>query len=528
MSVLRVDFYGYNFTMMSNANMKIVLLADQPHQASFIAPIANELLKIKNDIKFSIVFTDYYTFLSRQDFLRGINAGFPGEVVHLEEIYKAWQEAPDEPFVDFDFLAQWERENCSERSLDEIERTNQLVYADERSQWHIPITELWKKKVLIDTIKWCESYLEVFQPSVFVSAGNATLATNIFYTLAKKKGISFFTLVPSRIGNRILLREDFAYGVSEELLTEAMELSRDETLNEQAIDLAIGITQQKRGAYDSYQIYMSEHFSDKRRRLLSSFIRDFRKFLGRTYARTLIYKRGYEFPVKRIGENYLRMTFYDIRRILCQYLHLVGVFNYGTKEVPTERYFLWALHMRPEGAISTLGDGRDEIEELYRSANLLPDGYFLAVKENPEMFAQRRRGFHRRMKKHPRIILVDPFSPVFPLIESSVGVIGISGTVLLEAAILNKPACALGHAEFDRFLTDHGWESAENFIEKCISGVDVNALNKILPYLCYVIKNTDERDTPPWHDWLKKSEATEIKETQSRLAGKLAYKLKKS
>jgi hypothetical protein len=43
-----------------------------------------------------------------------------------------------------------------------------------------------------------------------------------------------------------------------------------------------------------------------------------------------------------------------------------------------------------------------------------------------------------------------------------------------------------------------------------------------------VIKNTDERDTPPWHVWLKKSEAMEIKETQSRLARKLAYKLKKS
>lgn len=513
--------------MVSSPSKRIILLADQPHEARFIAPIANELLKINSDMTFSLAFTDYYTFLSRQDFLRGIEAGFSGEVVHLGQIYKAWQEAQDKPFVDFDFLVQWEKDNCLDRTLDEIERTNQLVYADERSQWHIPIDDVWRKKVLIDTIKWCEGYLESFHPSAFVSVGNATLATNILYTLAKKNGIPFFTFFPSRIGNRILIREDFAYGVTEELFTEAIALSKDEIFNKQAMDLAVEIAQQKRGAYDSYQVNMSEYFSSKKKRLVTSFFQDFRKFLGRTYARTFIYKRLYEFPVKRIGENLLRMTFYDLRRMLSQYLRLVGVFNYGAKEVPTEKYFLWALHMRPEGAISTLGDGRDEIEELFRCADLLPEGHFLAVKENPEMFTQRRPGFHRRIKKHPRLILIDPFCSIFPLIESSIGVMGISGTVLLEAAILDKPSCALGHPEFDRFLTDFGWDKAENFIEKCVSGVDANARSKILPYLCYVIKNTDERDTPPWHDWLKEFELMEIKETHMRLAKRLAEKLKK-
>ncbi len=511
---------------MDRIKHRLVLLADQPHEASFIAPIASELLKINSNIKFSLAFTDYYTFLSRQDFLRGLKAGFPGEVVHLGQIYKAWQEARDKPLVDFDFLERWERENCLDRTLNEIEKTNQLVYADERSQWHLPINDIWKKKVLIDSIKWCEAYLDRFKPSAFVSVGNATLVTNIFATLAKKKQIPFFTFIPSRIGNRILIREDFGYGVTEEMFTEAVALSENEELNKKATELALRIAQQKRGAYDSYQVNMSENFSSKQRQIIKSFLKDFRKFLGQVYSRIFIYRRSNEFPVNRIGENYLKMTFFDLRRTVYQYLHLIGVFNYGTKEVPTEKYFLWALHMRPEGAISTLGDGRDEIEELLRCADLLPDGYFLAVKENPEMFTQRKRGFHRRIKKHLKIILIDPFSPIFPLIESSIGVIGISGTVLLEAAILNKPACALGHPEFDRFLTEYGWESAKRFIEKCISGGDVCALDKIIPYLCYVVKNTDERDTPPWHAWLKEFDSKEIKETNIRLAEKLFGKLR--
>jgi hypothetical protein len=511
---------------MNQIKPKLVLLADQPHQARFIAPIANELLRINSNINFSLVFTDYYTFLSRQDFLRGLEAGFPGEVVHLGQIYKAWQEAQDKPLVDFDFLKHWERENCLDRTLNEIEKTNLLVYADERSQWYLPINDIWKKKILIDSIKWCEAYLDRFKPTALVSVGNATLVTNIFATLAKKNQIPFFTFIPSRIGNRILIRQDFGYGVTEDLFTEAVALSKDEGLNKKARELALRIAQQKRGAYDSYQVNMSENFSSKQRQLMTSFLKDFRKFLGRTYARTFIYRRLNAFHVNRIGENYLKMTFFDLRGIFYQYLHLVGVFNYGAKEVPTEKYFLWALHMRPEGAISTLGDGRDEIEELFRCANLLPDGYFLAVKENPEMFTQRKRGFHRRIKKQQKIILIDPFSPIFPLIESSIGVIGISGTVLLEAAILNKPTCALGHPEFDRFLTDYGWESAKHFIEKCISGEDISALDKIVPYLCYIVKNTDERDTPPWHDWLKEFDSKEIRETNIRLAKKLFDKLR--
>lgn len=505
---------------------KLALLADQPHEAQFIAPLANTLLDLNRNIHFSLAFTDYYTFLSRTDFLRGLQAGFPGQIEHLARVYQGWQEAEGEPFVDFDFLEQWERENCSQRTLEEIEKTNQLVFADERLQWHFPISDLWKKRILVDTIKWCEDYLENFRPTCFLSVGNATLATNVLYTLASKRKIPFFTLFPSRIGNRILLRDDFAYGVSEKLYKEIILLAQDKVLMGKAESFAIEFRTQKKGIYESFQNKVSEDLLLKRSQILKSFFLDLRIFLGRIYARVFIFKRLYAFPVRRINEDFLRMSFHDLRRLLSQYLHLAGIFVYGITEPPKVKYILWALHMRPEGAVSTLGDGHDEISELLRCTELLPNGYFMAVKENSEMFGQRKPGFHRKLKKNPKIILVDPNVSILPLIESSIGVMGISGTVLLEAAILNKPSCGLGHPEFDKFLTDYGWDSAENFIEKCVSGLEVAALDKILPYLSYVLENTDARDTPPWHDWLGEFGKNEIKETHKRLAQKLTTKLK--
>ena len=104
------------------------------------------------------------------------------------------------------------------------------------------------------------------------------------------------------------------------------------------------------------------------------------------------------------------------------------------------------------------------------------------------MFGLRRGGFYKKLNSHPRIITIDPFVSTFSLIKKSLGVLGISGTVLLESAILNKPSCAIGHPEFDRFLTHNGLESVQNFIDTCILETDQQPFIKIRPYLVYVLQ----------------------------------------
>ena len=116
------------------------------------------------------------------------------------------------------------------------------------------------------------------------------------------------------------------------------------------------------------------------------------------------------------------------------------------------------------------------------------------------MFGIRKRGFYKKLKSHKSIILMDSFFPTFPLIEKSVGVIGISGTVLLEAAILNKPTCALGHPEFDRFLTHSGFESLDSFFADCLSKINLEPFLKVKPYLVYVLENSHESDIPAYSD----------------------------
>jgi hypothetical protein len=141
-----------------------------------------------------------------------------------------------------------------------------------------------------------------------------------------------------------------------------------------------------------------------------------------------------------------------------------------------------------------MGDGKDEIDELFRTVEKLPPGYFLAVKEHPEMFGRRKLGFYRKLKKKKNIILVDAFVSSFDFIKESLGVIGISGTILLEATFFNKPSCSLGKPEFNKFLVENGWDSASVFFNKVLLGKDLGAKDRIKPYITYLINESYDGD----------------------------------
>ena len=155
-------------------------------------------------------------------------------------------------------------------------------------------------------------------------------------------------------------------------------------------------------------------------------------------------------------------------------------------------YFLWALHARPESSVLVLGDGEDEIDKLFEAADQIPSGYFLFVKEHPIMIGRRNRGFYKKIKKHKQIILIDPFVSSSDLIKNSLGVIGISGTILLEAAFYDKPSCALGKPEFNEFLSENGSDKIGIFLNKVISNEYQSPRSKIKPYIAYLLSESIE------------------------------------
>ena len=93
----------------------------------------------------------------------------------------------------------------------------------------------------------------------------------------------------------------------------------------------------------------------------------------------------------------------------------------------------------------------------------------MVVKENPMMIGDRRKKFYRWVSRQASVILVDPLMSSYELIINSKGVIGISGTALLEAAILGKPTHAFGHPEFRDFMTSSGYDDLDKFFHLALS-----------------------------------------------------------
>jgi hypothetical protein len=474
------------------SKIKIMLLVNQPWEAQFLAEIGKNLLRFNPDNELVMVFADYYTFLLRQDFLTGLSAGFSGRIVTQRDVYSNWQTQNEDPEVDFEYLQNWESKYCKTRTLSEIEETNQWVYGAERSQWYAPISDLWKKKILEDSIRWCERVFEEYKPDAFLAINNSTLPITLFDLLGKSHKIPFWVFLPSRIGERWILVNDFGYGMSEILYEQILgEYESDESLK-LAKEFLVEFNNKRTGSYSSTAATLVSEFEFKRQRKFLELRKDLRRLAGRVYGRIFIQPKEKSLPVRRITEDFLRMSLVEFRGILVFHMRLHGLKLFGRTTVPTERYFLWGLHYRPEGSVLTLGDARDEIEELVKCADALPDGFFLAVKENPDMIGIRAKHFYSKLKKHQRIILVDPYVSSIDLIEKSIGVIGISGTILLEAAMRDKPSCALGHPEFDRFLCASGWSSAKDFFKKSIDGVYESPFTRILPYIAHVLEESNE------------------------------------
>jgi hypothetical protein len=452
-----------------------------------MAKLANKIWQIDKTVKITITFTDYYTFYFQKQFLNGFKSAFNGSVLTQEAVYKEWQNDEKLPDVDLFFLDKWSKSLCNNRSLDQLAHTNQWIYGYENDRYLLKTSDQWKTKILFDTIVWCEELVLSESPSVLVSLGNETLPTNLLYEIACKQSITFLTIIHTRLENYWILREDFAYGMAKSKIKEIS----DKYTSFSALNLAehfIEKTVRKEESfYPSASKFISDSFPEKRKAFLKSLKSEFRDLAAQTYWRAFSHSKERPYKVRRVEQNLIKVTVEQIRYFLIFHARLAGFKFSGKTSIPKDKFFLWGLHARPESSVLVLGDGIDEIDILIETADQIPSGYFLVVKENPVMIGRRDYGFYKKIKNHKKIILVDPLVSSIQLIKESVGLIGISGTILLEATFFDKPSCALGNAEFADFLIEKGWGNASAFFDKVISNKYESPKNKIMPYIAYLL-----------------------------------------
>ena len=481
--------------------MNILGLACEPWQTKILINTMASLDR-KNSFRFHLGILDFYQYVHNVEYVN-YNEFSLSKIEFYDQnvLYKSWQEEQeDNQFLeDFD-LVKWESENCKDRSLTEIERGNALTNQWERESYWLPVTKYWEKRVLVDTIKWCEKLILEVKPQIVINIERAELAQSIINLICKRENIPMLTFIPSRVGNRWLCREDFGYGTSSVTQNQIFNAKNCAECLNKADDYINEFRNKPSESYSSIAGKERIDFNNPSKNLPRRLVKDLFELIKDIYYRHFIVPREMALKPVRFEEHHLKFTGVKTRKLMIKYLHLAGLNRWGHTEIPPRPYILWALHGRPETSVLVLGNGADEIQKIKQVASLIPSGYILVVKENPVMFGTRGRKFYRDLNRISNVYLLDAYVDTYEAVRRAVGIIGISGTILLEGAILAKPICILGNPEFISNFSYTGTDGLSNFINDIRNEKLVEESQIARQYLAYIFHYSMEKNVKYFWD----------------------------
>jgi len=126
--------------------------------------------------------------------------------------------------------------------------------------------------------------------------------------------------------------------------------------------------------------------------------------------------------------------------------------KYYKRSIEGEQFYLFGLHFQPEA--TTLVNAQNYEKQfcaIDMIAKKIPIHAKLYVKEHYSDLGHRELHFYEKLKAYPNVRLINPWENSRDLIEKSLGVIALSGTIGWEAILLQKPVFLLGNMFYSSF-----------------------------------------------------------------------------
>ena len=131
-----------------------------------------------------------------------------------------------------------------------------------------------------------------------------------------------------------------------------------------------------------------------------------------------------------------------------------------------KKFVLFGFHKQPEASIDVCGRYFDnQFENVLNIWRQLPPDWYLVIKEHSTAIGDRSCSFFKRLKKYPRIILMDEHADAQQLMKKSQLVVTNTGTMALEAALQGIPAITLSKVIFNilNFCRHCTWQDFEKY-----------------------------------------------------------------
>ena len=313
----------------------------------------------------------------------------------------------------------------------------------------------------------------VFQkekPDLVISEPPSNINNGIAYHFCKKNNVIYFGLMNSRFQRRIDVYDlEYTCSKYEELFRKILNgrISEKERKFSQGF-IEDFISHRKLPSY--MEVPVNWFYG-------TSFITHYAKRAKQVYRPWIKYLlRRKEFNVFDYeSENRLRGAFraplialkYKFRTLFQQ--NIFDSLNDG------EKFFLFPLHYQPEASTSVLATYfYNQLNTVKNTAFSLPFPYKLYVKEHPSSIGTRSNNFYKELKNIPNVCLISPHENVENLIKKSQGVITLTSTIGMEAALAGKPVYVLGNV----FYSYHPLCRKINSFEELKQKLQTNLTNR--------------------------------------------------
>jgi hypothetical protein len=300
--------------------------------------------------------------------------------------------------------------------------------------------------ILQNAVLSVEQLFERVQPQLVMGFICVTMIDYLVYLFARRRGVRYLNLRPTRVGNRVTLASILNDPAPE--FVEAYRHALDDG-SPHAADARqyIRRVREQHGRYEGVvkpSAAPALQVNASRRSIWQAG--------GRAIANFWRYRTG-----PAAGDNHvpnpLRALYFGA--VLNPMRAKRAARELGPRYLRQEilaksRYAFYPLHTEPE--VSLLVYGRpfvNQIEIVRALAMSLPADMILVVKEHPWMVGKRSMDSYRALLNIPRVHLVRPDLDARELILGSTLVAVVTGSVALEAAMLGKPVVTFGDCPYN-------------------------------------------------------------------------------
>jgi len=329
----------------------------------------------------------------------------------------------------------------------------------------------------VDTInQLCQFLNDVFKqekPDVVIGEPPAGLFGLAAYYFCQKNDIPFCGVAESRFPERI----DF-YDL--EWTDSGYEKSFKELKKEDILPKEIEFARDFIEKFISHKTIYSSYYLCKIRFNLLDFIKHYLKRLkevGNVLVQYFLKRndfKNFDYESEAILHRSIRAPFRTVMKNFKIYFQK----NIFSKIDPKDQYFFFPIQYEPEASTLVLATYySNQLATIKYVAATLPLPYKLYLKEHPGSIGSRPNEFYREIKKIPNAVLLSPEESTPKIVGGSRGIITMTSTVGMEAALAGKPVYVLGNVFYSYHPSCTKIINLQDLEDKIREGLEKNMEN---------------------------------------------------